>query len=135
MMKKCYSDAELNRLHSGYHYLDKQTARLLIIHELLGLRISDTLTIRKSDLIFGEHPRLFISQQKTGKPFEKKLNSEILSLLSASIHETFSKYGDCEYMTRMKTETSLSMKKKQKQCALSFLCICMVFLQNRLQRK
>ena len=95
---RCYSDTELNRLHSGYRYLDKQTARLLIIHELLGLRISDTLTIRKSDLIFGEHPRLFISQQKTGKPFEKKLNPEILSLLSASIHETFSKYGDCEYI-------------------------------------
>lgn len=95
---KCYSDAELNRLHSGYRYLDKQTARLLIIHELLGLRISDTLTLRKSDLILGEHPRLFISQQKTGKPFEKKLNPEILSLLSASIHETFSKYGDCEYI-------------------------------------
>ena len=78
---KCYSDAELNRLHSGYRYLEKQTARLLIIHELLGLRISDTLTIRKNDLIFGEHPKLFISQQKTGKPFEKKLNPEILSLL------------------------------------------------------
>lgn len=43
---KSYSDAELEKLHDAYKYLDKQTARVLIIHEILGLRISDTLTIK-----------------------------------------------------------------------------------------
>lgn len=95
---KCYSEEELSRLHLGYRALDKQTARLLLVHELLGLRISDTLTIRKEDLCFGDKPHLKITQQKTGKTFEKKLNSEVVSLLSSSIEETTSKYGDCEYI-------------------------------------
>ena len=42
---KTYSDAELKRLNREIVKLDAQTARLMIIHQMLGTRISDTLTL------------------------------------------------------------------------------------------
>lgn len=95
---KSYSDAELQRLHAGYKLLDKQTARLLLIHELLGLRISDTMTLKKENVFFGEKPHVKICQPKTGNTYEKTINEELCSLLKASIEETTSIYGDCDYI-------------------------------------
>ena len=95
---RCYSDEELKRLHEGYKALDKQTARLLIIHELLGLRISDTLTLKKDNVFFTETPHIKIYQPKTGYVYEKKLSHELCKLLKASINETESTYGFCDYI-------------------------------------
>ncbi len=96
---KCYSDEELKRLHEGYKILDKQTARALLIHELLGLRISDTLTIKKEDVFYDKDPPYIrINQPKTGNSYEKKINNEIVSLLKASLEETSREYGNCEYI-------------------------------------
>ena len=41
---KSYSDAELKRLNSAIVTADVQVARALILHQMLGTRISDTLT-------------------------------------------------------------------------------------------
>ena len=41
---KTYSDAELKRINSFLVKVDEQTARLMMIHQMLGTRISDTLT-------------------------------------------------------------------------------------------
>lgn len=95
---KSYSDAELERFHKAYRHLDKQTARLLILHELLGLRISDTLTLRKEDVFLSEKPHIRVTQQKTGVTFEKSINEEIITLLSRSIKDTYDRYGECEYI-------------------------------------
>ena len=62
---KSYSDSELKRLHDSYKYLDKQTARLIVLHELLGLRISETLTLKREDVLLGDRPRIRIYQNKT----------------------------------------------------------------------
>lgn len=114
---KSYSDAELQRLHAGYKLLDKQTARLLLIHELLGLRISDTMTLKKENVFFGEKPHVKICQPKTGNTYEKTINEELCSLLKASIEETASIYGDCDYIfvsdrdsTKPMTYASLSYR-------------------------
>ena len=95
---KSYSDAELQRLHAGYKLIDKQTARLLLIHELLGLRISDTMTIKIEDVFLGDDPYVRISQSKTGNGYNKKLNAELAALFRACIEETTEKYGSCEYI-------------------------------------
>lgn len=123
---RCYSEEELKRLHDGYRFLDKQTARLLLIHELLGLRISDTLTIKKEDLTFGDHPKIKVTQQKTGKTFEKKLNNEVLSLLKASIEDTTSKYGDCEYIFVSDKDKSQPLS----YATLYYRMSAMIFAQN-----
>ena len=95
---KSYSDAELKRLHEGYKILDKQTSRLLLIHELLGLRISDTMTLKAENVIFGKDPHIKICQPKTGNSYEKKINEELAMLLKASIEETTTTYGRCTYI-------------------------------------
>ena len=43
---KFYSDATIKRLNSHIFNMDEQIARALIVHQLLGTRISDTLTLR-----------------------------------------------------------------------------------------
>lgn len=43
---KFYTDATIKRLNSHIFNMDEQVARALIIHQLLGTRISDTLTLR-----------------------------------------------------------------------------------------
>ncbi len=95
---KSYSDEELERLHAAYKFLDKQTARLLLIHESLGLRISDTLTLKTSDVHFGDDPFIRITQPKTGKTYDKKLNDNLIQLLKACIEETTDIYGPSEYI-------------------------------------
>ncbi len=107
---KCYSDAEIKRLHAGYKNLDKQTARLLIIHELLGLRISDTLTLKTEDVFLGESPYIRICQPKTGNYYEKKINDELSALLFACINETASLYGDCKYIFVSENDPSKPMQ-------------------------
>lgn len=101
---KSYSDAELSRIHDGYKILDKQTARLLLIHELLGLRISDTLCLKAENVSFTDDPHIKICQQKTGNTIIKKINPEIAALLSASIDETKEAYGFCEYIFASDTD-------------------------------
>ena len=85
---KSYSDEDIKALHLGYKLLDKQTARLLLIHELLGLRISDTMTIKIEDVFLSDNPYVRISQSKTGNGYNKKLNAELAALFRACIEET-----------------------------------------------
>lgn len=86
------------RLHEAYRFLDKQTARILLLHELLGLRISDTLTLKVTDIVMEPKPHLKILQQKTGNYLKKSINNDILLLLNASIKETYETYGEQEYI-------------------------------------
>ena len=48
---KVYSDAEMKRLNAEITKLDVQIARCLLIHQMLGTRISDTLTLKTNCLI------------------------------------------------------------------------------------
>lgn len=100
---KSYSDSELKKLHEAYIHLDKQTARLLIIHESLGLRISDTLTIKKDDVDF-ENMSIKIRQEKTDNSLIKKLNPNLCLLLRASIDETTKAHGRCSYIFSSKDD-------------------------------
>ncbi len=95
---KSYSDSELSRIHEGYKTLDKQTARLLLIHEFLGLRISDTLTLKIEDVFFGDDPHIDILQPKTGNVYTKKMDQTLSDLLSSSIAETRKTYGDTTFI-------------------------------------
>ena len=48
---KIYSDQELKRFNAFLTKVDVQTARLMLIHQMLGTRMSDTLTLRTDCLI------------------------------------------------------------------------------------
>lgn len=53
------SDATIKRLNSHIFNMDEQIARALIVHQLLGTRISDTLTLRM-DCLREKEGRYFV---------------------------------------------------------------------------
>lgn len=107
---KTYSDAELKRLNREIVKLDAQTARLMIIHQMLGTRISDTLTLmpdclseRKGEII------IRIRQMKT-KPYEKPISAELAALIRKAIAYTKERYGDVPYIFVDKKNPSRPMQ-------------------------
>ena len=107
---RAFSDAELERIHAAIRTLPKQNARCLFIHELLGSRISDTLTL-KQDCLTVEDGRWIvrIDQEKTGKSYRKAVNEDTALLIQASIAWTNETYGKCEYVFVKKSNPSLPM--------------------------
>ena len=63
---KSYSDSELIRFNAALAELDEQMERLMVIHQMLGTRISDTLTLQ-TDCLYRQdgHPMIQIRQMKT----------------------------------------------------------------------
>lgn len=95
---KSYSDEELKRLNAFLVKMDKQTARLMIIHQMLGTRISDTLTLRTDCLreIDGSTV-IWIKQMKT-HPYEKEISGELAELIRKAIEYTKRKFGERKYI-------------------------------------
>lgn len=99
-MFKVYSDEEIVRLNDAIIEGDEQVARVLILHQLLGTRISETLTLRK-DCIYTDaqgHEMITIQQIKPGRMYEKPINDDIKKLIQAAIRYTKAHYGDREYV-------------------------------------
>lgn len=57
---KVYSHAELKRLNAAIVEGDEQIARALILHQLLGTRISETLSLEQDAIREGREGRFFI---------------------------------------------------------------------------
>ena len=49
--RKPYSDGELRRLNEAIMEMDEQFARAVVLHQILGNRISETLTLKKDCLV------------------------------------------------------------------------------------
>ena len=79
--------------------MDEQIARALILHQLLGTRISDTLTL-KTDCLSIRENRYFIriETSKIKLQFEKQLVNEIAQLIIKSIDYTEEHYGTTKYI-------------------------------------
>lgn len=95
---KFYTDAEIKRLNEHIFQMDEQISRSLLIHQLLGTRISDTFTLRTDCLSIREE-RYFIriDQVKSGT-YEKAISDELAQLILKSIEYTKSRYGETEYI-------------------------------------
>ena len=59
---KFYSDETIKKLNENIFQMDEQIARALILHQLLGTRISDTLTL-KTDCLSIRENRYFITNR------------------------------------------------------------------------
>lgn len=95
---RAYSDAELKRLNAGIVEMDEQIARIMILHQLLGTRISDTLTLR-SDCLYEKDGMIFIRirQMKT-KEYVKVISIEVAELVKKAICYTEQRYGRTDYI-------------------------------------
>ena len=95
---KVYSDEELKRLNAAIVNMDEQTARLMIIHQMLGTRISDTLTL-ETDCLYekGMDTIIRIRQMKTSA-YEKPISTELAVLIRKAIAYTQERFGETKYI-------------------------------------
>lgn len=100
ILYKVYSDAEIRRLNAAILQEDKQVARALILHQLLGTRISEILTLKRDSLLWKDEKKwlIRITQIKSQKLYYKPVNEEIKNLFEKACEYTKTNYGDCEYV-------------------------------------
>ena len=98
MYSNFYSDAEIKRLNEHIFKMDEQICRALIIHQLLGTRISDTLTL-KTDCLSMRNNRYFIRiDQVKSVTYEKAISEEVAQLIMKAIDYTKERYGETTYI-------------------------------------
>lgn len=95
---KTYSDGELKRLNAGIVKLEEQIARCMVIHQMLGNRISDTLTLHQDCLFKLGMQNMIVIHQPKSRMFEKPISEELALLIQKSINFTRQKYGERKYI-------------------------------------
>ncbi|WP_455437590.1 tyrosine-type recombinase/integrase [Hungatella hathewayi] len=95
---KAYSDCELKRLNASIVNLDEQLARAMIIHQMLGTRISDTLTLETDCLYEYRGESIIRIRQMKTKTYEKPVSEELASLIRKAIDYTRERYGETKYI-------------------------------------
>lgn len=79
---------ELKRLNAAIVNMDEQTARLMVIHQMLGTRISDTLTLEMDCLYEKEMDTIIRIQQMKTNTYEKPVSAELADLIRKAIAYT-----------------------------------------------
>ena len=78
--------------------MDEQIARCMLIHQMMGTRISDTLTLRKNCLLKeNDQYMVEIYQVKTHR-YKKPISKELAELIQRSIEYTEERFGDTKYI-------------------------------------
>lgn len=96
---RSYSDEELMRLNAAIVEMDEQVARALILHQMLGTRIVETLTLKQDCLIKrAGHWHIRAYQFKTNKPIYKPVNEDVIKLIEKSIEYTNERYGKQDHI-------------------------------------
>ena len=96
---KAYSDEEVKMWNEAILTLPKQIARALIIHQLLGNRIGETLTLKKDCICKrGGHMKVKVFQIKTQTTVYKPAEGKVIALIEKAAKETALTYGEREYI-------------------------------------
>mgnify|MGYP000762369613 CR=1 FL=1 len=107
MISSKLNDEELKRLNAEIVKMNEQIARLMILHQMLGTRISDTLTLRTDCLRGQPGDRVVHIRQMKTHPYEKPVSEEIAILIERSIQYTKKKWGETEYIFVSDSDPSL----------------------------
>ena len=107
---RSYTDADIMRFNAAVTKMDEQIARLLIIHQMLGTRISDTLTLW-TDCLFEQKqvPMIRIRQMKTST-YIKPISKELKQLIEMAIAYTKDHYGETQYIFVREEDPAKPMK-------------------------
>lgn len=95
---KTYSDAELKRLNAQITRLDEQITRCMVIHQMLGTRISDTLTLQKDCLSRQNGVDMITIHQVKTRTYQKPVSAELAALIRKAIQCTEERYGETKYI-------------------------------------
>ena len=92
------TDEEIRRFNAGLLRAEEQIGRIMFIHELLGTRISDTLTL-KTDCLRKKQGRYFVRiDQVKARSYEKAISDEVGHLIERAIEYTKERYGKTRYI-------------------------------------
>lgn len=103
---KTYSDEELKRLNAHITKLDEQITRCLVIHQMLGTRISDTLTLQRDCLFLLNGQDMIRIQQVKTTTFQKPISAELAALIRKAIEYTEQRHGETNYIFVDERDTS-----------------------------
>lgn len=98
---RSYNDEEICRINNAIlSDANEQVARALFVDQMLGTRISETLTIKCNDFRKNDRGKyeVVIHQWKTHKTYRKPISPDIVALLNKSIEYTKERYGDRDYI-------------------------------------
>lgn len=95
---KVYSDDELKRLNAAIVRMNEQDARLLVIHQMLGTRISDALMLETDCLLKKNGENIIQIHQMKTSTYEKPISDEVVALIRKAISYTKEHYGDTQYI-------------------------------------
>ncbi|MDO4977929.1 MAG: site-specific integrase [Eubacteriales bacterium] len=97
---RSYSNEELKRLNHSLVFRHEQVARALFLHQMLGTRISETLSLTQDCIYVSAkgNSMIRIHQEKKNKVYSKPISAEITQLIQKSIEYTTSKYGKRKYI-------------------------------------
>ena len=96
---RAYTDSEVKTWNDAMKKLPSQVARVMVIHQLLGNRISETLTLKQDCLcIRGGNLKVKVFQVKTQRTIYKPANDMVKKLIEKAIEETNETYGKREYV-------------------------------------
>lgn len=110
-IERAYTKYELLRFNKALKTIDEQLARCLLLHQLLGTRISDTLLLESDCLIYKDGNSVIrIRQSKVGRFTEKPIRSEIVKLVEKSIEYTKDRYGERKYIFVSSKNPDLPLK-------------------------
>lgn len=93
-----YSDETIKTFNFYIIQMEEQIARALFTHQMLGTRISDTLTLRTDCLIYKDGKYYIGIHQVKTRYFEKPISDELAMLIQSAINYTKEKYGDTKYV-------------------------------------
>ena len=95
---RSYSDSEMIRLNTHIVQMNEQIARALIIHQMLGTRISDTLTLPPDCLYMKDNHYIIKIQQVKSTYYEKPVSEELAKLIQKAAAYTEERYGKTQYL-------------------------------------
>lgn len=95
---KSYSDDEMIRLNTHIVEMNEQVARALIIHQMLGTRISDTLTLPPDCLYQKDNQYIIKIHQVKSRYYEKPISDELAELIQKAISYTEERHGETPYI-------------------------------------
>lgn len=95
---KFYTDAEIKRLNEHIIKMDEQICRAFMIHQLLGTRISDTLTLKMDCMSLRENRYFVRIDQVKSVTYEKAVSDELAQLILKAMDYTREHCGETKYI-------------------------------------
>jgi integrase len=122
---KYYSDEEFKRLVNAIVDMDVQVGRMLMLHILLGTRISEALTLEQDCLYKTDSGSwmIKIKQIKNGRSYCKPVNKDVIDLIQVAIQYTTEHFGKQKYIFVTENNPSEPMQYSRVQYQIMALIV------------